>query len=333
MTQCPGNSTSFPVSYFIPDDGTTAIAASSVNVAFTALGDRTAWLKANRPALQSVLFGDGNYGGSATWVVPVGVTRALVVLAGGGGAGGGGGLQDVRIAPAIYAGGGGGGAASVPIVRVISVYPGDSLAITWGFGGAFGMVGQEITGWNGGDGAAGEDSSIISASNPGTNIVARGALGGAGGSSNGALARATGGNASGTPAIRLSLDGIAANQLIALQFLLGLQCGGWDSQPGGASALHPGGAAGAPYHPTNYPYGGGGGGGASGHALGLAGRGGQAMGGVADLTKGATPGTFGGGGGGGGFGDYSEYGGLVGAQHGAGGGAGWVEIIWTETRI
>ena len=46
MTQYAGNASNFPTDYTIVSDNTDRT-ASSVNVALTALGDRTAWLKAH----------------------------------------------------------------------------------------------------------------------------------------------------------------------------------------------------------------------------------------------------------------------------------------------
>lgn len=127
-----GNPAAFPASYQIPDDGD-AKNAASMNVGLEALGDRTAWLKANLPYLQAItVLATGNI------VVPPQATQ-LFYSACGGGAGGAGGSAAVGIDRNATGGGGGGGALRCE--GSIEVVPGETLAITIGAGGIGGAGG------------------------------------------------------------------------------------------------------------------------------------------------------------------------------------------------
>lgn len=101
--------------------------------------------------------------GTATWVVPDGVTRAVVEVIGGGGGSGGASPGNTG------AGGAGGGYASK---FVTGLTPGQSISVTVGAGGAAGAT-------NGGNGGLGGTSSF------GAYVSATGGAGGVGNTTNG----------------------------------------------------------------------------------------------------------------------------------------------------
>jgi hypothetical protein len=140
--QIPGNPV-FPIDFTIPDDGD-ARSASSVNVPFEALADRTAWLKANTTIVAEIEF---IANGSFTW--PFGATHAIFDGYGGGGGGGKGANGPATTHTAASGGGGGGGAIRrLEIVAPSTPVVGEQYDVTIGVGGAGGTSGS---GANGGD--------------------------------------------------------------------------------------------------------------------------------------------------------------------------------------
>jgi len=136
-SQYAGNPASFPIDFTIPDDGD-AQDAASVDIAFEALGDRTAWLKAhltNAGDRQIVT-------ASGTITAPDGVVAAIITAYGGGG-GGGPGAAGPDFDSDLLATGGGGGGGSVARTVVVPIVAGEAYAVAIGAGG---------TSWNdGGD--------------------------------------------------------------------------------------------------------------------------------------------------------------------------------------
>lgn len=125
--QIAGNPNSFPVSFSIPDDGD-ARTAASVNVAFEALADRTAFIQGRVGKMEMVEFTS-----SGSWPVPDGVDKIFAELIGGGGGGGAGGHSGGG-GGTRHSGGGAGGAAHL-VHLLASVEPGSSLQIVAGTGG------------------------------------------------------------------------------------------------------------------------------------------------------------------------------------------------------
>ena len=90
---------------------------------------------------------------TAQFVVPASANTLFIVGVGGGGGGGGG----ASGTSGLGGGGGGGGAGATPFFNVLSVTPGDTLAITSGFGGPGGAINAA--------GSNGQTSSILYSGN------------------------------------------------------------------------------------------------------------------------------------------------------------------------
>ncbi len=119
--QYAGDDTAFPDDYTIPDD-LDPDEAATFNVAFEALGDRTAWLHARAPSRLDEFLGSG------TWTCPPTVTVVTLDGCGNGGSGAGG-STGVSTA-SRYAPGGSGGGAAIPTSREVSVTPGTVYTVT-----------------------------------------------------------------------------------------------------------------------------------------------------------------------------------------------------------
>lgn len=309
--QYAGNPASYPIDYTVPDDGN-AENATSVNVAFEALGDRTAYLHATTSPLVDTLTA-----AAGTWTCPPTVTQILVDAVGGGGGGGGGGAGG-NTATTTCSGGGGGGGGARRSRRAIAVTPGVVYAYTVGAGGAAGTAPAFLLspGTAGGDGGDSTFNGVV---------VARGAQGGYAASAQlvttaGKYAFVPGGTDvrmagyvsagarnrldSGDPEMSISHHGGqgGAGSVAIGQFA---------SEGGGSPDGFAGGALGAPGATSGSFKGGGGGGGGGAGGFGAGGAGGaggaansagSASVGVAGTAGGANTGAGGGGGGAGGEG-------------------------------
>jgi hypothetical protein len=141
-SQYAGNPASFPVDFTIPDDGEPRTAAS-VDIAFEALGDRTAYLNAAKTSLATPV----TYTASTTVTAPAGATFAIIYAWGGGG---GGAAGDNNQGASMHTCGGGGGGGSVAYFAIIPIVGGESYIITIGAGGVGGDAAHD-GGDNGGD--------------------------------------------------------------------------------------------------------------------------------------------------------------------------------------
>lgn len=118
-----GDGTTYPASFMVPDDGD-AKTASSVNVAFEALADRTAYLAARTIPRHD------DFPVSGTWTAPANCTEVEIVGYGAGGAGGGATPAGTVAAASATGGGGGGGAQRKQ--RTIEVVSGVVYIVTIG---------------------------------------------------------------------------------------------------------------------------------------------------------------------------------------------------------
>lgn len=338
--QIAGTATSYPVDFTVPDDGD-AENATSVNVAFGALADRTA----NAKAMIAHRY-DTMPSASGTWTCPLEVTHVWLRGWGAGGGGGCGGDGSTG-ANTCSVGGAGGGAAIECWVRV-AVTPG--LVYTYIKGtSAAGSASSAAFG----RGASGGDTTF---SSPTPTVLAtfRGAQGGGNGAPGVASLTASGQSIGGGPCKITHTDpgqtpGVAT-QVIA-NYSPGFRCmtsaggdgftknlcgtGTNEGQPGGASPQgFDGGAAGlagASNAATRIGGGAGGGGGAgpggTGGAGGTGGSGETTTAGAATAGSAAAVGTGaggGGGGGGGGAGTTPSVG-----QPGAASGSGSLFVIYS----
>ena len=178
---------------------------------------------------------------TTTFTVPAGVNFISVVAVGGGG---GGGSAAIYTPTATYLGGGGGGGGALAYNNNIPVYPGESLTVVVGEGGASGTQ-LSTTVWpavNPNNGGNGGDSYIYRTTSTEVIVRAGGGRGGRGG-----LADSITGYTPGQPS---SVSTGSGGQII-------VGIGGGAGGAGGANAIHPG--------TTNYIMSGAGGGGAGGY--------------------------------------------------------------------
>lgn len=161
-----GNPASFPADFTIPDDGD-SLEAASFNVAYEALADRTAFLKAGKlsPGTPVTITAT-----NPTYATPVGARLCHARLLGGGG-GGGGGAHGIGTTNLFSSGGGGGGGA-IAVEKWFLVNPaGELLALVVGAGGL--GAAAEL------DGTSGGTTSITKVTG---SVLVASALGGGGGS-------------------------------------------------------------------------------------------------------------------------------------------------------
>jgi hypothetical protein len=126
-SQYAGDPDAFPSDFTIPDDGD-AQDASSVNVAFEALGDRTAYLATKGLRVQVFTFN-----ASGTFNAPANAAAIALAEGCGGGGGGGGGRNHAAADTNVTGGGGGGGA--LRHLQPIVIVPGGAHAVVIGDGG------------------------------------------------------------------------------------------------------------------------------------------------------------------------------------------------------
>lgn len=317
-----GTVTSFVSAITIPSDGDGPIKASDVNAAFEGLADRTKLLFAKLGVARSLtITADGNF------VVPATTTQIIAIGCGGGG-GGAGGAVDNSSGSNYYAPGGGAGAAAPTNIHVLTVIPGETLAVVVGAGGSAG-------------------ASATSGSTGSTGTIKRGGVsisdmwGGKGGVTGSVAGSSTlyGFGPGGTPR---GANAVAAAETVAsLFFQDGVNSGGagvTSNNPqtragsgsvegftGGSAGTHGaddaafrGGGAGGGGGASMFGNGGNGGNGGAGHSAGSGSNG----------TGGTGGGIGAGGGGGGGQGGGNGTPGSGGA--GGGGGHGAVTLYWME---
>ena len=172
--QYAGNPAAFPTDFTVPDDGDPSN-ATSVNVAFGALGDRTAYLFANLSPKVDVL-----NAAAGTWTCPANVTTVEILAYGAGGGGGGGCGGDTTTPTVRSSMGGGGGGGSRAVVTRLAVTPGVVYNYVVGAGGSGGAGGTPFA-ISGNDGADSLFNSVV---------VGRGAQGGFASSANASNAAA-----------------------------------------------------------------------------------------------------------------------------------------------
>lgn len=124
-----GDPALFPADFTVPDDGDPKN-ASSWNVAFEALADRTAWLKAHSPRLQAVVFT-----ATGSIVIPERVVAIIGAGWGAGGAGGRGGVVATGTSKGA-SGGSGGGGSEYRVSPPVPVTPGETIDVVIGAGGS-----------------------------------------------------------------------------------------------------------------------------------------------------------------------------------------------------
>ena len=322
--------------FTIPSDGD-AMSASSINVPYQALADRTQYLALRLPSRSDTLTS-----AAGTWACPPGVLTIEVFAFGGGGGGCGGDIITPTTRSAIGGGGGGGSKRAITITRLV-VTPGAVFNYVNGAGGAPGGGGS--AGGVGTPGGDGGDSSFAGV------VVARGG----GGGNCSALATAAAGNFVACPGGRSPRSVAAAAQMNPSNGFSSLtafviQAEAQDGGQGGTGSTaigqlatdggcspegFAGGALGAPGNTSTNRGGGGGGGGGAGPA-GIGGAGGAGGAGTAAGTGGSAPAnsignpaanTGAGGSGGGGGGQGTTTGGA--GSPGQSGGSGQMWIVYS----
>ncbi len=167
-----GGTAIYPVDYSIPDDGDD-VHASSVNVAFEALGDRTEWLREQRSRQTTQTFTT-----TQTVTVPEGAFAAVYEMCG---AGGGGGSGATGFGADKRAAGGGGGGGALRQTGILAATPGDSWEITRGSPGTGGALPSTTSGSPGNAGSPGGSSKIRNLTSSTDLAIALGGNGGHGG--------------------------------------------------------------------------------------------------------------------------------------------------------